>query len=274
MKNQLQQLAIFLIFSCISFDSFTQNAEWIYTPNSATLNPTTANVGIGTNANNEAKLSMQSATKYSMYLSNTGISETNPAYMIGTTYGIYTNNSTVSGTYSSNVYGLYSTNTLNSGSGGNGYGAYVSVNATAPITSKSIYGIYSTVSGAKVENSYSGYFTGGKLVVMNGNVGIGRTNPTVALDVNGIIRAQEIKLCLNQGCDYVFENDYKLMPLSELSTFVKTNKHLPEVAPAVEMESEGISVSEMNALLLKKNEELTLYIIDLEQRLSNVENTK
>jgi hypothetical protein len=51
------------------------------------------------------------------------------------------------------------------------------------------------------------------------------------------------------------------MNLHDLNTFVTENKHLPEIAPAAEMESEGINMSEMNAKLLQKVEELTLYII-------------
>ncbi|MDR1761889.1 MAG: hypothetical protein LBR55_05510 [Bacteroidales bacterium] len=168
-------------------------------------------------------------------MKNTGISVTNPANTSGVTYGIYTNNSTVAATYSFSAYGLYSTNTLNSSSGGLGYGAYLAVNATTPTSSKTIYGLYSTISGANVANSYAGYFTGGKVVMMNGNVEIGTTNPTTALDVIGIVRAHEVKVCLNQGCDYVFADNYKLMPLSELSIFVKTNKHLPPKWKAKEL---------------------------------------
>jgi hypothetical protein len=109
---------------------------------------------------------------------------------------------------------------------------------------------------------------------ITGKVNIGTTTSAINLDVKGIIRAEEVKVCLNQGCDYVFEDDYELMSLSDLNTFIKTNKHLPEIAPAAEMEAEGINLSEMNALLLKKVEELTLYIISMEKRLSEVESKK
>jgi len=104
----------------------------------------------------------------------------------------------------------------------------------------------------------------------DGNVGIGVPNPTVKLDVAGIIRAHEVKVCINQGCDYVFEEDYNLMSLTDLSSFIKTNKHLPEVAPAAQMETEGINLSDMNMLLLKKVEELTLYVIELKNEIDNL----
>ena len=108
----------------------------------------------------------------------------------------------------------------------------------------------------------------------DGNLGIGTSNPGAKLDVIGTIRAEEVKVCLNQGCDYVFEDDYELMNLNDLHSFIKTNKHLPDVAPAAEMEAEGINLSEMNALLLRKVEELTLYILQMEQRVSELESQK
>ncbi len=132
-----------------------------------------------------------------------------------------------------------------------------------------------------VENSRNSYFIrlrdiGGTedafLVRGDGNVGIGTSNPGVKLDVIGTIRAHEVKVCLNQGCDYVFAPDYNLMPLEELDAFVTTHRHLPEVAPAAEMEQNGISLSEMNALLLKKVEELTLHVIELNKRIETLEN--
>lgn len=94
-----------------------------------------------------------------------------------------------------------------------------------------------------------------------------RINNTGLLDVFGSIRAEEVKVCLNKGCDFVFEKDYPLLPLNELDEYIKTNKHLPEIAPAAKMESEGINLSEMNAKLLQKIEELTLYVIEQNKKL-------
>ncbi|MFE7088392.1 hypothetical protein ACFU8T_13370 [Sphingobacterium spiritivorum] len=100
----------------------------------------------------------------------------------------------------------------------------------------------------------------------NGNVGIGTTTPTERLSVNGNIRAREIKVETNNWPDYVFEEDYKLTPLAEVETFIKANKHLPEVPSAREIEEDGLSLGEMNKLMMKKIEELTLHLIEKEKR--------
>ena len=105
--------------------------------------------------------------------------------------------------------------------------------------------------------------TEGNSYLNGGFVGIGTTNPGCKLDVVGTIRAHEIFVNLdNGGADFVFEPDYKLMPLREVHSFVTSNRHLPEVPSAAEMEEKGVNVNELQIKLLQKIEELTLYLID------------
>jgi Phage T4 tail fibre len=111
------------------------------------------------------------------------------------------------------------------------------------------------------------------LAQSGGNVGIGTTTPDAKLAVKGQIHAQEVKIDLNGAVapDYVFEKDYKLPSLESVKEYIDTNKHLPEVPSAKEMGEKGINVSEMNMLLLKKVEELTLYMLQQEKRIKNLE---
>lgn len=67
--------------------------------------------------------------------------------------------------------------------------------------------------------------------------------------------------------DYVFSKDYSLMSLSDVKKFISLNKHLPEIPSAEEVVKNGVELKEMNVLLLKKIEELTLHLIDVSERL-------
>ena len=103
-----------------------------------------------------------------------------------------------------------------------------------------------------------------------GNVGIGTTTPSNKLEVNGTIRSTEVKVEAGPWPDYVFEPDYDLRSLEETEAYIKANKHLPEVPSAGEMEANGVQLGEMNRLLLKKIEELTLHQIALQKELKEL----
>jgi hypothetical protein len=144
----------------------------------------------------------------------------------------------------------------------------------------------------------------------NNLVGIGTTNPQAKLDVNGSFKAQsadisgdfsvnalsaqsadiaglieaqkmriEETLCANKvsvsnpSCwpDYVFEKNYHLLPLAELEQYIKQNSHLPEIPSAKEVIENGVDLGDMQSKLLLKIEELTLYILQQNKQITDLQ---
>lgn len=111
-------------------------------------------------------------------------------------------------------------------------------------------------------------------ITSDGNVGIGTSldtnntpnrNPNnYKLAVNGSIGAKEVfvEITSTTWPDYVFDKKYNLLPLAEVESFINTNSHLPNVPSASEINDKGLALGEMNSVLLKKVEELTLYLIE------------
>ena len=97
----------------------------------------------------------------------------------------------------------------------------------------------------------------------SGFVGIG-TNMTGShkLAVEGSIGAREIRVEATGWSDFVFSSDYELRTLEEVEDYIHQNKHLPEIPGEAEVMERGINLGEMNAKLLQKIEELTLYLIE------------
>ncbi|QHI35903.1 hypothetical protein IMCC3317_12510 [Kordia antarctica] len=90
------------------------------------------------------------------------------------------------------------------------------------------------------------------------------------------IRTEKVKVELAAGiwADYVFKSDYNLKPLEEVEAFINTNGHLPNVPSATEIEKEGLNLGEMDAKLLEKIEELTLYVIQLKKEVNELKSKK
>ena len=113
-----------------------------------------------------------------------------------------------------------------------------------------------------------------------GRLGIGTQTPSEQLHVvgnvhvTGTVNAEAGLKIKGQWSlevpDYVFEAKYKPMGLSDLERYVRTNKHLPEVPSAAEMKSQGMDVATMNLTLLKKVEELTLYVIEQDKKIKEL----
>ncbi|WCT13640.1 tail fiber protein [Mucilaginibacter jinjuensis] len=113
-------------------------------------------------------------------------------------------------------------------------------------------------------------FSGGNeqiAVLASGKVGIGTNIPDQKLTVNGTIHATEVLVDQTVPTpDYVFDQDYELSSLKDVKSYIDKNHHLPEIPSAAQVAKDGINLGEMNARLLKKIEELTLYLIEKDKK--------
>ncbi len=167
------------------------------------------------------------------------------------------------GNYSGQSYGIYSDA---SGSSGVRIGVYAK--ATGGTTNWSMY---------SQGDSYFG-----------GDIKVGtQTDPfsgTYKVVVDGKILAEEVRIQNSSTWpDYVFENyfegnsklnpTYEFLALEEVEQFIEKNHHLPGVPSAIELEKEGMSLKEMNLILLEKVEELTLYLIEQQKEIEALKKT-
>lgn len=111
-------------------------------------------------------------------------------------------------------------------------------------------------------------------ITYNGNVGIGTSSPDAPLTVKGQIHTHEVLVDAEASVvpDYVFFKDYNLKTLSEVEEFIEENGHLPNFKSAEEFAKDGIELKKFNLKLLEKIEELTLYILQQEKRIIDLEN--
>nr|WP_294859956.1 hypothetical protein [uncultured Fluviicola sp.] len=86
------------------------------------------------------------------------------------------------------------------------------------------------------------------------------------LDHTGLLYAREVKVNLEDWSDYVFDEKYPLMPLNELQQFIQKNNHLPNIPSAEEMTENGLNVAQSSILFMEKIEELTLYVLQINEQ--------
>ena len=108
-------------------------------------------------------------------------------------------------------------------------------------------------------------------------VGTGVTIPagsTYKMAIGGGILTEKVRVATNGTtfwADFVFDKNYKLRPLSEVESYIKTNNHLPEIPSTADVTKNGIDLAETQALLLQKVEELTLYMIEQNKKVERLE---
>lgn len=112
-------------------------------------------------------------------------------------------------------------------------------------------------------------------ITSTGNLLLGTPNDNVAYKFSclGAIRCTKVVVEIGWA-DYVFAKNYKLMPLNDVESFIATNKHLPNIPSAKEIEEKGLDIGAVQSKQMEKIEELTLYIIELNKRISELEKTR
>ena len=125
------------------------------------------------------------------------------------------------------------------------------------------------VGSGGTQSSYLGF--NGEDIYYNGSGGLAIGDVEVPdgfkFAVNGDIKVKGIRVSVNDWADNVFNKDYDLMSISELQKEIKRLGHLPEVPSEEKVKLEGIDIETIQVLLLRKIEELTLYIIEQQQQI-------
>jgi hypothetical protein len=162
-------------------------------------------------------------------------------------------------------YGLHSKVTASSLSSDPSYGVYGEVfQGSSPGT---VYGIYGKVIGSGSTDRWAGYFEGN--VRVTGNVSFGEEVASgYKLSVDGKVACEEVRVELSEAWpDYVFDQEYHLMPLHDLKEYITEYHRLPGLPSAVEVSQSGIEIGDTQRKLVEKIEELTLYVIELKAEL-------
>jgi hypothetical protein len=154
-----------------------------------------------------------------------------------------------------------------------GDGGYVSIGEVGGDDKMEIKGKEITIRSNPASTGPFGSTPAGNVLIPNGNVGIGTTNPTYKLSVNGNVRSKEV-VVETGWADFVFDKKYVLPSLNEVEKYIKANNHLPNIPSAEEIQTNGLKVGEIQTKMMQKIEELTLYVIELKKEIDLLKKTK
>jgi hypothetical protein len=139
------------------------------------------------------------------------------------------------------------------------------------------FGFFADMQFSLIASTYpltitAGGVTGGINILTNGNVLVGKssqTNSAYMLDVNGPVRANQV-VVNTTGADFVFDSTYRLPALPAVEAYISEHHHLPGMAPARQMQQQGVDLGDNQTLLLQKVEELTLYVIEQQKEIKSL----
>ncbi|MEQ1553543.1 MAG: hypothetical protein ABL929_05155 [Ferruginibacter sp.] len=196
------------------------------------FNTKTGNVGIGKNATDFSKLTLNGNTALSLY--------SDIDYYGGISYN--GTNMIISSAYSNIFGGIPSKDLL-----------------LNPPSCTGLCTFFPGKVGVGVDIPTANFHVGGNMMIGAGSPATG-----YLVSINGKMICEELKVQLDGAWpDYVFDKKYKLQSIDDLELFIKRDKHLPGIPSAEQVKIEGVEVGDMQKRLLEKIEELTLYLIEI-----------